>query len=260
MAETRRTLYQGAYRNELEDDNPTDVPVNQDVDTNDTTNVGLSPEELTWKKRYADLRSHSTQLTERISSLENQLRSATKKEMVIPSSPDEIAAFANKYPDTYRHIRSIAMAELLQERENIVNETKVVKEDLDKIKREAGLTRILQAHPDFYEVDNSLEFKEWLQLQPRQIQDWLLESDDSMLCIKGLDLYKAEKGFKAKRVTKTSSGADTMVRTRSSVETDTGAKRVWKESEIKRMHWRDYEKFEDEIELARREGRIELGA
>lgn len=254
-----RSVYQAAYRNELEDeDNPNSPPVDHD----DTTgNAGLSAEEVTFKKRYGDLRSHSNVLTQRISQLEDQLRAANRKEVQIPSSPDQLKDFMNRYPDVYRDIRSIVLTELVQEKESLLGDTKAVKLDLDNLKREAGLTKILNAHPDFHEVNLSDEFKEWVMVQPKQIQDWLFESDDPILCIKGLDLYKHEKGIKrVKSPSRTSnSGADTLVRTRSTVDPPSGQKKIWKESEIARMNPKQYEQLEDEIDLARSEGRFELG-
>lgn len=259
MAQTRR-LYQGNYRtNEDEVDTPTDTPDPSDVNGVNTgsDDPADSPEERSWKKRYGDLRTYQNSLTERIRSLETQLQSAQKQEIKIPSTKEELQAFAQRYPDIYRYMRSIAMSELLQERENIASETKVVKDDLDKVTRELGEKKILQAHPDFGELNMSEGFHEWANAQPRQIQDWLYESADPALCIKAIDLYKAEHNFKQKP--KKQSGADTAVRPKSAVEfPNENNKKIWKASEIRKMHPKLYEKHEDEIMLAREEGRIEI--
>ena len=259
MAQTQRKLYQGAYKTELEDDviTPTETPTTLDGDNSNTGSEDLTAEERSWKKRYGDLRSHNNSLTERIKSLENQLLAAQKQEVKIPSSKEELDGFAQKYPDIYRHIRSIAMTELLQERENIAQETKVVKEELEKQQRELGYKKIMQAHPDFEDLNLSETFHEWASAQPSQIQDWLYESSDPSLCIKAIDLYKAEHNFKAQTPPKRN-GADSLVKTRTAPELpNAGNKRVWKASEVIKLHPKQYEKFESEIELAREEGRFE---
>jgi len=55
---------------------------------------------------------------------------------------------------------------------------------------------------------------------------------------------------------------DVLVRTNTPVEIDgdAGGKRTWKASEIAKMHPKFYEQHEEEIELARREGRIDHNA
>lgn len=259
MAETRR-LYQGAYRSELEDvTTPDSEPSTQDVDGTDTSEQNLTPSESTWKKRYGDLRSHTNSLTTRISELETQLRASSQKEIKFPSSPEEIQDFANKYPDVYRNIRSIAMTEFLQEKENIVSDTKAIRDDIEGLKMERGLQKVLLAHPDFYELDNSEDFKAWAHTQPKQIQDWLFEVSDPDLCIKAIDFYKAEKNVKTKPVRR--AGADTLIPTRGGTDiTDEGGKKVWKASEIKKMHPSVFERFEEEIDQARREGRLDDNA
>jgi hypothetical protein len=258
-----RKLYNGLYRTELEIDvtNPSDEPTTRDGDNSTTSDDGLTPEEKTFKKRYGDLRSHTLTLTERVKSLESQLALANKKELQLPSTKEELDVFAKQYPDVVRHIRSLAMTELLQERENIATETGVVKDELEKLKRDKGYTMIMAAHPDFNELNNSEAFHEWAALQPKQIQDWLFETPDPNLCIRALDLYKADTGFKTKRPVGRPRNADTLVDTRSSVEVgDDSGKKIWKASEIGKLTPRQFEKVEAEIEQAREEGRIDMSA
>jgi hypothetical protein len=260
MAEANRRLYQAAYRNELEDNTSDSPPVGQDVDANNTEDTNLSPSEVTWKQRYADLRRHDTSLTQRVRELELQLQASQKKDIKIPSTPQEIETFAKSYPDVFRHIRSIALTELMAEREHISQQTQVVTEDLERLKRERGMQTILKAHPDFDDLNLSEEFHTWARSQPKQIQDWVYEEGDPELCIRGIDLYKAHTAAKAK-VTRPST-ADVQVRPRGSVDIplETDGKRIWKASEIQRMHPKAYEQYETEIENARREGRLDLNA
>lgn len=252
-----RSLYQASYRNDLEDDDTPKEPTNSDENTSTTSEENLSAEEKTWRKRYGDLRTHNNQLTERISNLERQLQAAQKQEIKIPSSKEELTDFAQKYPDVYRHIRSIAMSELLSEREHIEAETNRVKEDLSKTRRELGLAKIKKAHPDFDELNLDPKFHEWASAQPETIQDWLYNADDPELCVKAIDYFKMENKKPRGRPAK---GAEESVPTRGSVETTEGGKKIWKDSEVRKMHPKVFEQFEAEIDTARREGRYDMSA
>ncbi len=260
----KRRLYNADYREHLED---TDTPDTDPASAGSTSEKDPDPEENSWKKRYGDLRSHTSHqvdtLTERITTLEAQLQAASQKEVRIPSTQGELEQFMQKYPDVYRHIRSIAMTELLNEKQNLKSETEQVKEVLARTNKELGLAKILKAHPDFHDINGSREFQEWSELQPQQIQDWLFHSDDPMLCIKALDFYKLETNYNKpkKEAVKRPTGADMQVTTpKSKPEVGDGNKRVWKASEIGKMHPREYEKLEDEIDLARMEGRFDPDA
>lgn len=258
----QRKLYQGNYRTELENETTqNDEPTNLDGENSNTSNTdpALTPEESSWKKRYGDLRSHSNTITERLKLLERQLQDTQKEQgFKYPSTEAELIAFEQRYPDVFRHIRSIAMKQLLTERDTLSQETKRTEEELDNIKRELGHKRIIQAHPDFEELNLSEKFHVWAQSQPTQIQDWLFSSSDPNLCIKAIDLYKAENNYRKPRQ---STGADVAINSRSSVKmADDSGKRIWKASEIQKMHPKDFEKYESELEAARREGRIDMAA
>ena len=249
----KRALYQGAYRQELE------TPVEQPQET-ETDDTNLGPEEKTWKKRYGDARTYINKLTEENKKLNTQLIAANKKEIKIPSTKEELDSFVQRYPDVARHIRSLAMQEILTQKEDLEQETKLVQDNLSRLTREAAEKKILAAHPDFHQINDSDEFHEWASTQPKSIQNLVYESEDPDDCIAGIDLYKAT--LKPKAPTKPrSSGADTLVRTKSPVNpTDDGGKKIWKTSEIGKLTPRQYEKLEAEIELAREEGRIEFDA
>ena len=72
-----------------------------------------SAEEKTFKKRYGDLRRHSqqkeTDLQEQINQLREQLDSATKKQIKLPKSDEDIEAWAKDYPDVAAIVETIAI-------------------------------------------------------------------------------------------------------------------------------------------------------
>ena len=62
----------------------------------------LSGEEKNFKKRYGDLRRHTQEkekaFQSQLDKLQAQLDAATKNELVLPKSEDEVEAWAKKYP------------------------------------------------------------------------------------------------------------------------------------------------------------------
>ena len=72
-----------------------------------------NPEEKTFKKRYGDLRRHSQKqkqdFDEKISALESQLSEATKAQIQLPKSEEEIEVWSKEYPDEAAIIETIAI-------------------------------------------------------------------------------------------------------------------------------------------------------
>ena len=70
-------------------------------------------EEKTFKKRYSDLRRHQQKQAEdfkkEIDALKSQLSDATKKEMKLPKSDEDIETWAKEYPDVAAIVETIAM-------------------------------------------------------------------------------------------------------------------------------------------------------
>merc|ERR1711998_255863 len=72
-----------------------------------------SAEDKTFKKRYSDLRRHQQKQAEEFESelaeLKRQLSDATKKEMKLPKSDEDIEEWAKDYPDVAAIVETIAM-------------------------------------------------------------------------------------------------------------------------------------------------------
>ncbi len=251
-------LYQGQYRNEEDDDTQLNEPVGTDDTSNTDPDNSLSVEEKTWKKRYGDLKSFNdkklNELTKQVQGLQTQLQSANKEKM--PSTPEEIDHFFRTYPDIGRHFRTIAMQEVLKNKQEIEQETQLTRQELNELKREKAEEIIRKAHKDFEELKFSTDFGEWAQGQSNTVRSMLFESDDPQDCITAIDLYKSQ--LKKKTGPKPRNEAATLVNTRTSVEVPDSidGKKIWKTSELRKLKPMQYEKYEAEIEAARREGRL----
>ncbi|MGY8789008.1 MAG: hypothetical protein ACKVKR_01665, partial [Pseudomonadales bacterium] len=72
----------------------------------------LTAEERSFKKRYGDIQRHMAtkekEWQSRIERLEGQLDKATKNELVLPKSKEDIQAWTSKYPDVAGIVEAIA--------------------------------------------------------------------------------------------------------------------------------------------------------
>ena len=89
-------------------------------------------EERTFKKRYGDLRRHSQEkekeYQKRLKDLESQLDNATKKEMKLPKSDEDLEAWAKEYPDVAKIVETIAMKKAREQSEQLEKKIKQIDE------------------------------------------------------------------------------------------------------------------------------------
>ena len=218
-------------------------------------------EEKTFKKRYGDLRRHSQekekQFQKQLDDLKAQLESATKKEMKLPKSDEDIEAWANEYPDVAQIVETIAMKKAREQAKELEGRIKKIDEmsaEAVKDKAEAELMRI---HPDFGEIRDSDDFHEWAEEQPKWVQDALYENDnDARSAARAIDLYKADKGIGKSTKSKNDKSAAKEVNTKKSrsVPDVEGATNKILESDVQKMSADQYEKNADAIMEAIRSG------
>lgn len=219
-------------------------------------------EERMWKKRHGDLRRASQrkerELTERIEKLEKQLEDSTKKQVSLPKTDEEIEAWANQYPDIAQIVETIAMKKAKERAEELDTRMQQLTELQQQAQREKAEAELLKVHPDFPEIRDQDEFHDWVEAQPKWVQDALYYNDaDAKSAARAIDLYKADMGITSK--TKKSSGnkdaaTDVNVRRNRSNPTDNGDKPTWSESQIQKMSAKEYEKNEEAIMEAIRTG------
>ena len=220
-----------------------------------------SAEERTFKKRYGDLRRHTQdkekQFQKQLDDLKGQLESATKKEMKLPKSDEDIEAWATEYPDVAKIVETIAMKKAKEqslELESRIQKIDEMSADAQKDKAEAELMRI---HPDFNDIRDSDEFHDWADEQPKWVQDALYENDnDARSAARAIDLYKSDKGIGKEVKTKSDKSAAMEVGTKNTKTkvdaTDSGKKIL--ESSVQKMSAQQYEKQADTIMEAIRSG------
>ena len=222
----------------------------------------LSAEEKNFKKRYGDLRRHSQKKEEefnaKLEALQSQLDKATKNELILPKTDAEIDAWSKKYPDVAGIIETIADKKAKSTAVDLEKRMAEFEELRVTAKREKAEAELAGMHPDFSEIREDNTFHEWAKEQPKWVQDALYENvDDAKSVARVIDLYKVDKGIVAKKPAVSDKAAASSVRTKGSAkpEADEASKYI-RESQVAAMSIKEYEKRQEEILDAQRNGRF----
>ena len=219
-------------------------------------------EERSFKKRYGDLRRHQQEqksdFEEQIKSLKSELKSTSTGDMELPSTEEEIADWASKYPQVANIMQTMALKAAKDQNETLSSRMKEI-DDLqlsaNKGKAEA---KLLQIHPDFEEIREQDEFHDWVDSQPKWVQDSLYHNEaDATSAARAIDLYKLDAGITKKNKAKkgNSRGAAQEVSSRGgSSPTEGSGEQQFLESDVAAMTINTYEENQDAIAKAMRSG------
>jgi len=220
-----------------------------------------SAEEKTFKKRYGDLRRHTQekeqQFQKQLNELKAQLEKATKKEMKLPKSDEDIEAWAKDYPDVAKIVETIAMKKAMEQSKALEERVKQIDEmQLSAVKDKAE-AQLLSLHPDFNEIRESDDFHNWAEEQPKWVQDALYENDnDARSAARAIDLYKADRGISKSNKTKSDTSAAKAVNThgaKTKIDADSNNSKI-RESTVQKMSAQEYESKSESIMEAIRSG------
>jgi len=222
----------------------------------------VNAEEKTFKKRYSDLRRHQQKQAEEfkteLAELKRQLADATKKEMKLPKSDEDIETWAKDYPDVAAIVETIAMKKASEQSSALEERIKAIDEMQLSATKEKAEAELMRLHPDFDDIRDSDQFHEWAESQPKWVQDALYENDnDARSAARAIDLYKADMGI-GKTKSKSDKEAAKSVSTknsRSKPQEDETSTYI-KESEVQKMSPQEYEAKSDEIMEAIRSGKF----
>jgi DNA repair exonuclease SbcCD ATPase subunit len=219
-------------------------------------------EEKTFKKRYGDLRRHTqkieTELKSQVDALKQQLDAATKKEIKLPKSESELNAWASQYPDVYKIVETIAIKKAKEQSASLEERMKKVDEMEQQAHRSKAEAELMTLHPDFDQIRDDDGFHDWVEQQPRWVQQALYENDnDARAAARAIDLYKADKGIaKAKKADPKAAAMAVNTRQGRTTPTTEDTDGVFYESQINKMTDREFEAKMEDIEKARRAGKI----
>ena len=218
-------------------------------------------EEKTFKKRYGDLRRHSQQkesdLQEQINQLKVQLDTATKKQIELPKSDEDIEAWTQKYPDVAGIIETIAIKKSQEQSKELEDRIQKINAMQESATKEKAEVELLKLHPDFVDIREDDDFHNWAEEQPQWVQKALYENDDdAMSAARAIDLYKADRNIgKKKTNSKDAALATNPKSTRTKPQTNEESTYL-KESQVQKMSSQEYEKRADEVMEAIRTGKF----
>jgi len=235
---------------------------NPPQDPQDGDDSNLSGEEKSFKKRYGDLRRHSQQqqvaLQKQIDELRSQLQSSTEKQIKLPKSEEELNEWAKTYPDVAKIVETIAIKKAKEQTQALDERFKQLDEREHQTAKEKAEAELMRLHPDFDSIRDDDDFHNWVEEQPKWVQDALYDNDsDARAAARAIDLYKADKNIKTKKSTP-DKGAAESVNTRGSRSAPTGESKdgVFYESQVNKMSTYEYEKNQEAIAKALQSGKF----
>ena len=266
QVETKSAFINKKYSNEdklkKEEEELEQLMAEQKGEVEETEPEPENAEEKSFKKRYGDLRRHQQEkekeLAAKIDALQSQLSEATKKEINLPKSDEDIEAWAAKYPDVAAIVETIAIKKAKEQAAVLEERVKAVDELQMNASREKAEAELLRYHPDFEDIRETDDFHNWVNEQPQSIQDALYENaSDARTASRAIDLYKADKNITTKKKTKTTdkdaARSVNARNSRSKPDTSDGSRAIL-ESDVQKMSAQEYEKMSDEIMEAIRTG------
>ena len=217
-------------------------------------------EDAVFKKRYDDLKRH---YDETISKHKDEVLKLKKEREALASKPifkskEELEEWRKDYPDMYDSVMQMTTEATMKAKEEMNEELLQIKKQQSALARERAEVELAKKHPDYKEIRENPDFHDWASVQDSTIQSWLYDnSDNPKSAARAIDLYKYDRGLSNKKVNYDAKkeAAKAVSKTKPS-DTPT-EKKVWKWSEIQKMKPDVYSKFEDEIDKANREGRIQ---
>lgn len=214
-------------------------------------------EDASFRKRYGDLRRHMqqtlSQKDQEIQEIKRQLDQAAKGQIKFPKSDEDIEKWSKKYPDVAQIVDTIARKRANEALEEGEKRLEGLKQLEGKLTRKEAEGQLLALHPDFPKIRSDSAFHDWVAEQPQYIQDALYKnSSDAKAAARAIDLYKADKGIR-KKSNSPADAAKAVGKTSRSTPGVNG-QAAFSESQVQKMSDREYDKNEDAILEAMRNG------
>jgi len=219
-------------------------------------------EERSFKKRYGDLRRHQQEqksdFEEQIKALQGELKSSTTGEMELPSTEEEIAEWAGKYPQVANIMQTMALKAAKDQNADLSTRMKEIDDLQVSANKSKAESQLLKIHPDFEQIREDDAFHDWVDLQPKWVQDSLYHNEsDATSAARAVDLYKLDAGISKKNKAKkgnSRSAAQEVSSRGGSTPTEGSGEQQFSESEVAAMDINQYEKHQAAIAQAMQSG------
>ena len=223
---------------------------------NAADNESLSETERTWAKRYADGRKYQQEQSDKFKAKEEELQQKLDElknaQTTLPTNEDDLKAWMEEHGEVSNIVHTIATKEAGKAAEAA---TKELREQIAKLEKENTVlsakeskAAVMAAHPDYSELENSVEFHDWVDKKGGWVQSAMYAGTEAQPAIDAINLYKAENGlFAPKEETKKrgrgrppkdeAAAAATVVTksTNGGPDTSSTDKKIWKDSDVAKL-------------------------
>ena len=261
---TEPTPYQGEYKKHLDDPEPeSEATLQEATPKKEGFLEQESKPKHDYKKRYDDLKSHYdrklNEWKQEHETLNAQLKANNSQDVQVPKTAEELEQFKQNYPDVYDIVETISMQNADSRVQNIEERLEVLKQQEQQAIQRTAEQELLSLHPDFHDLKQDENFAEWLKDQPESIANGVLKNGtDHKWAARVIDLYKADSGTTQRKTKgRPSKAAESVTKTQKRTIQTKGGKKIWSITEIEKMKPWEFEKYEKDIDQARREGRLE---
>jgi uncharacterized protein YutD len=218
-----------------------------------------------YKKRYDDLKRYYDRKLGDWNAKEGDLKAqlqANRPKYTPPKSAEELDAFKKDYPDIYGVVETVSHLQSQNEMQSLQDEVGSLKKANQALAQREAQLELSKLHPDFNEIKESDDFHNWADSQPMEIKSWIYENNkNGKLAARAVDLYKQDRGLGLDKKATTgkqevSQGADLLVKTNEQAPIPETKQPVFQKSDIMNMSDQEFEKYEKDILIAQREGRL----
>jgi len=257
------TPYKNPDRNLMDKEDEktaTEESQNESDETKSKEEHPVGVEDAVFKKRYDDLKRH---YDETVSKHKDELIKLKKEKEAISKQPifktkEELEEWRRDYPEMYDSVMQITSEATLKTKQELQEEMLEVKRQQARLAREKAEVELAKTHPDYKEIRESKDFHEWASVQDKMVQSWLYDNiDNSIAAARAIDLYKYDRGLSTKKVSESAKREAAKSVSKTKVSETPSDKKIWKWDEIRKLKPSEYDKFEKEIDMANREGRIQ---
>jgi hypothetical protein len=257
------TPYKNPDRNLMDKEDEktaTEESQNESDETKSKEEHPVGVEDAVFKKRYDDLKRH---YDETVSKHKDELIKLKKEKEAISKQPifktkEELENWRRDYPEMYDSVMQITSEAQLKTKQELQEEMLEVKRQQARLAREKAEVELAKTHPDYKEIRESKDFHEWASVQDKMVQSWLYDNiDNSIAAARAIDLYKYDRGLSTKKVSESAKREAAKSVSKTKVSETPSDKKIWKWDEIRKLKPSEYDKFEKEIDMANREGRIQ---
>lgn len=227
-----------------------------------------------FRDRYWNLKSHHdktvTDLRTQVGELETRLKEITTSTSTLPSTKEQLEKWRKDSPQAYEMVLALAREEISKVRKESDTKLDAIRGEIVKAERDQAFAKlrasVAKAGGDFDSLQSDMNFHNWLATKSRMKQAAVYENaSDWEAASEVFEEYLRHTAKDEKKPRKEPTGAESIRGTNRqpqlSPDVNAGGKKVWKESEVmdlvrKNPKIFDDDKFSDEIDAARVEGRF----